>query len=229
MVKMRIKLHQNSERARTILGQLISAGAKTLFDQHRYTNGYTSLGKSSLPERAVVIHVAAAALKERHAVWPESPFRNNRKGASKHLDLFIDLNPGHSDKLRLALIEAKRILPGEWRKKLKLLRKDCKRIQSWDKLRVKGIPLFYGLSIDVKVSERAIIVVLPQERFSKPGTTHPESFPEWWKTLEHPPAGVPKKSLNKLGDLLKSAKERNGLGSHPEGGTQTVVLYAIFS
>jgi hypothetical protein len=97
---------------------IVSLAAKGLFQQHKYSNGYLSVGDSEIAEANIVIHAASTFLQAKMDVWAESPFKTHESNKCKHLDLLVDLVPTDPETSTILTIEAKRIASGEEDKKV---------------------------------------------------------------------------------------------------------------
>ena len=97
---------------------LIKDAAQRLLKQHKYSNGYLSVGDSDITEANIVIQVAASFIGSQCHVWAESPFKEHEGDQCKHLDLLVDVASGDPEYSRLLTIEAKRITAGENDKKI---------------------------------------------------------------------------------------------------------------
>lgn len=115
------------QRAETCL----DTAARKLLAQHKYSNGYISVGESEIAEANIVIHAASSLLNAGLHVWAESPFKTHDSNQCKHLDLLVDLTPGHPETSTLLTIEAKRVAEGENDKKVLEIVRDHGRVQSW--------------------------------------------------------------------------------------------------
>jgi hypothetical protein len=113
------------------IAALLSEGATVLFQQQNYSNGYTIVCDSEIAEANIVVHVSSAFIKQEHAVWAESPFKIDLAERTKHLDLYIDLEPGNSEFPNILLVEAKRVAPGEENDRLTKILCDYDRLRHW--------------------------------------------------------------------------------------------------
>ncbi len=172
-------LHSSNELAE--IEAFIRGGAKCFFDQFEKSNGYASLGDSQLAEAAIVMHVASSASQRRHAVWPESPFRDRLDEGTKHLDLLIDLNPDKYKAPVLVTIEGKAVSEGFVPKKIKEIVRDYGRVCEWNRLDRQGVPLFYALNDPRDVY--GALVVLCTENLDANRRVPTGAFSTYWKTL----------------------------------------------
>jgi len=124
---------------------LIQDAAQRLLKQHKYSNGYLSVGDSDITEANIVIQVAASFIGSQYHVWAESPFKQHEGNQCKRLDLLVDVASGDPEYSRLLTIEAKRITAGENDNKIDEILRDYERIQSWRTLDENQFPLFYSV------------------------------------------------------------------------------------
>jgi hypothetical protein len=205
----------------------IQAGAKRLFEQFQKSNGYTSLGDSQLAEAAIVMHVASAASQRKHAVWPESPFRDRLDEGTKHLDLLIDLNPDKYQAPILAMIEGKAVSEGFVAKKIREIVRDYGRVCEWNRLDRQGVPIFYALNEPGHVY--GALVVLCTENLGADRKIPAGAFSAYWKTLHGAISEVSDALKEALGTKLQKAIRRDVVNCvYTDGGIHYSVAYAVF-
>ena len=167
---------------------IVSQAAKGLFQQHKYSNGYISVGDSEIAEANIVIHAASTFLQAGMDVWAESPFKTRESNKCKHLDLLVDLVPTDPDASTILTIEAKRIASGEEDKKVEEILNDYERISIWRSLGPRQTPLFYGAVHPVAWFYGCLLVVLP-EACEEKGAQIGVPFSVWWKERTTRPSG----------------------------------------
>ena len=218
---------------------LIQDAALSLLKQHKYSNGYLSVGDSDIVEANIVIQVAASFIGARCHVWAESPFKEHDSNQSKHpqhLDLLVDVASGDPEYSRLLTVEAKRITAGENDKKIEEILRDHERIQSWRTLDESQLPLFYSVFHRVEWFYGALVVIVP-EPCDIYGRVAAPSLSAWWRNLENRPHGFSDAGITRLEKVLKAsaihdfeqAKDYwDGFDEEDPIGTRLSVLYALF-
>lgn len=188
------------------IAELIRKASRKLFSQFKYSNGFTSIGQSELLEAALVAHIAAEFITHNHVVWPESPFRDKKKGSTKHLDLLIHLNPKETEAPNVITLEAKAISPGHEATKADEIITDHKRICDWKVLDPSGQPIFFA--IEPPQSVRGILAVLLTEGVDEKGNASSPALSNWWRDLGESPKGLPEDRVIALSSILQSATLR---------------------
>jgi hypothetical protein len=218
-------LHSTNELAE--IEAFIRAGAERLFGQFEKSNGYTSLGDSQLAEAAILMHVASSASQRRHAVWPESPFRDRPDEGTKHLDLLIDLNPDKYEAPILVTIEGKAVSEGFVAKKIREIVRDYGRVCEWNRLDRQGVPIFYALNDPGCVY--GTLVVLCTEKLGADHKIPAGAFSAYWKTLHGAISEVSDTLKEALGTKLHKAIRRDVVNCpYMDGGIHYSVAYAVF-
>jgi hypothetical protein len=207
---------------------VISQAADGLLQQHKYSNGYLSLGDSEIAEANLVIHVASSFICAGSHVWAESPFKTHEGNQCKHLDLLVDLAPEDPETATLLTIEAKRIGLGEGDKKVEEILKDYERIRSWRSLAPEQIPLFYGLAHPVEWFYGCLLVVF-SEQCDKFGNAVRDLFSSWWRDRTTRPSGFSESGIFRLEDVLNASVLCDSrLAKTWDGGRRMAVAYALF-
>lgn len=216
--------------------RLIQDAARRLLKQHKYSNGYLSVGNSEIAEANIVIQVAAAFIGSQCHVWAESPFKESDGNRSKHVDLLVDVASDDPDCSRLLIIEAKRITAGENDKKIEEILRDHERIQSWRTIDETQFPLFYSVFQPIEWFYGALVVIVP-EPCDIHGRVVPPSLSAWWKNLGNRPHGFSDAGIARLEEVLKTSAIHDfeqtedywdGFDEEDPTGTRLVVLYALF-
>jgi hypothetical protein len=248
---MKITVNRGKKTLQTVKGKvlprtthreierIVSRGAQSLFDQFHSSDGYTSFGDSELAEAAIVVHVASAFIREKHVVWPESPFKTKKRRISKakkkskrrvanHLDLLIHLRPELYSAPSIITFEAKAIAPGSVSGKLREVLKDYKRICRWKSLSTDGRPLHFSHSKPETI--RGLLTILLTEEIDVKTKDVPSNFlSRWWGRPSGPIAGA-KSALTKRVKSMLSASILHDVVESPykDGGLKRSVAYAIF-
>src|SRR5271157_2610255 len=144
------------------LAEVFDEAARSLLQQLQYSNGFSTLDESSLAEASLVVHIAAAYVRRRAAVWAESPFTPNDTDEVNHLDLLIDISACDQSSPDLAIVEAKAIAPGRLATKIPEIITDIGRILDWTKLPILSRPTFFYWSPPCRV--RGIVAVILIEK-----------------------------------------------------------------
>jgi hypothetical protein len=207
---------------------VISQAADGLLQQHKYSNGYLSVGDSEIAEANIVIHVASSFILAGSHVWAESPFKTHESNQCKHLDLLVDLAPKDPETATLLTIEAKRIGFGENDKKVEEILKDYERVRSWRSLAPEQIPLFYGVVHPVEWFYGGLLVVFP-EQCDRYGNAVTDPFSSWWKDRMTRRAGILESGISQLEDILNGSVLCDSRPAETwDGGRRMAVAYALF-
>jgi hypothetical protein len=213
----------------------IQRAALGLLGQHKYSNGYTSVGDSDIAEANIVIQVAASFIGAGCHVWAESPFKGHEDNQCKRLDLLVDVASNDPEYPTLLTIEAKRIASGEKDKKVEEILTDYERIRSWQTLDETKMPLFYSVAHSVEWFYGALVVIVP-EACDIYGCAVTPWFSEWWKYLTTRPHGFSEAGVVRLEEVLKTAvvrdferaDDRDGFDEENPVGRRLAVTYALF-
>lgn len=218
---------------------LIQAAARRFLKQHKYSNGYLSVGDSKITEANIVIQVAASFIDSRYHVWAESPFKgfdSDQSNYPSHLDLLVDVASDDPDYSRLLTIEAKRITTGENDQKIEEILRDHRRIQSWRTLDETQQPLFFSLFQPVEWYYGALVVIVP-EPCDIQGRVAVSSLSAWWRNLGNRPSGFSDAGIACLEEVLKTSAVHDfiqaedywdGFDEEEPNGTRLAILYALF-
>jgi hypothetical protein len=215
---------------------VIQEAAKRVLKQHKYSNGYLSVGDSDIAEANIVIQVAALFIGSGCHVWAESPFKDHDGNQCKHLDLLVDVASNDPEYSRLLTIEAKRITAGENDKKIEEILRDYVRIQLWRTLDESQLPLFYAVFQPVEWFYGALVVIVP-EPCDIHGRVAASPLSAWWRDLGSRPAGFSDANIARLEEVLKTAAVHDfeqaedywdGFDEEDPTGTRLAVLYALF-
>lgn len=205
----------------------VNNAALKLFEQFKYSNGFTSVGNSALAEAALVTHIASEFIRNGHAVWPESPFRTAKKGGTKRLDLLVQWEPTNLGTLDVLTFEGKAISKGLEAKKVTEIIADHKRICDWRLLDPGGQPIFFSLEPPDSVT--GLLSVLLTED-TEAGKIPPQSLSNWWNSLSGHPLGITPEKAEALKDILSSSAAKEVVRSPiPLGNACLSVAYAIFT
>jgi hypothetical protein len=205
----------------------VNNAASKLFEQFKYSNGFTSVGQSALAEAALVTHIAAEFISNGHAVWPESPFRTAKRGRTKRLDLLVQLEPTNLGYLHVLTFEGKAISKGFESTKVTEIIADHTRICDWRVLDPSGRPIFF--SLDPPQSVTGLLAVLLTEN-AQNGVVPQQSLSGWWDSLLGYPLGVTQEKAQALKRILSSSAKKDIVRSPiPLGNARLSVAYAIFT
>lgn len=206
----------------------LDAAARSLLVQHKYSNGYISVGDSEIGEANIVLHAAASLLRSGLHVWAESPFKTHESNQCKHLDLLVDLRPTDPNVSTLLTIEAKRIAAGENDGKIQEIINDYGRIRSWRNLEPAQMPLFFSIAHPVEWFFGGLLIVLP-ESCDKYGQCNEPLFSSWWEELSIRPQGFVEAGIEELEAILKTAVTRRAVrADHWDTPRRMAVTYALF-
>ncbi len=215
---------------------VIQDAAQRLLKQHKYSNGYLSVGDSNITEANIVIQVAASFIGSKYHVWAESPFKEHEGDQCKHLDLLVDVASGDPEYSRLLTIEAKRIAAGENDNKIEEILRDYERIRSWRTLDENQLPLFYSVFQPVEWFYGALVVIVP-EPCDIHGRVAAPSLSAWWRKLGNRPYGFSDAGIARLEEVLKTCAIHDfeqaedswdGFDQEDPSGTRLAILYALF-
>jgi hypothetical protein len=201
--------------------------ASLLLNQLEYSNGFSTVGESSLAEATLVMHVAAAYIRRRAAVWAESPFVPDHTDEVNHLDLLIDLSASDRSSPDLVIVEAKAIAPGKLSSKIPEIISDIVRVTEWTKLPILSRPMFFYWSAPHRV--RGIVAAVLTEKLAETNLAQkPGAFSLWWETMEGD-APVKAELQGPLRASLAPALIRKVIpGPNRDGWVKTFVAYAVF-
>jgi hypothetical protein len=210
------------------LEESLDEAARLLLNQLEYSNGFSTLGESSLAEATLVIHVAAAHVRRGAAVWAESPFTPSHTDKINHLDLLIDLSAFDQSSPDLAIVEVKAVPPGKLSTKIPEIIKDIARVLGWTKLPLLSRPTFFYWSTSRRV-RGVVATVLIEELAKITRTRQPGALSLWWESMEGD-AAIKAELRVPLRQSLSNASLRKVLsGRTQDGGFQTSVAYAVFN
>jgi hypothetical protein len=210
------------------IAALLGEGATVLFQQQNYSNAYTIIGDSEIAEANIVVHISSAFIKQGHAVWAESPFKVDLAERTKHVDLYVDLEPGTGESPDILLVEAKRIAPGEENDRIASVIRDYGRLRNWPS--DISSSLFSRPGIEIERVRGALVVLLANEEVDRAGAPLSPRFSEWWKNSTAAPPSY-------SADLLRQMRAILQKGAIPpdvaysrffDGGIRLAVAYAIF-
>ncbi|MCU1305004.1 MAG: hypothetical protein JWQ87_5288 [Candidatus Sulfotelmatobacter sp.] len=208
---------------------LIRNGVDTLLRQHEYSMGYLLGNDDNIVETNIVLHLGAEFIAKGHAVWAESPFKNDLSEKSvNHLDLLVDLHPEPSESATLLLAEAKRILKGNGTAKVIEIINDYQRLVAWSDLGLGERPMFFDLNMPVERVFGALVVLLAEESATAPADGRGSSFADWWEHLGNQPTGYDTARLNELGHIVKHMKRGVKRSRFTADGLRLAVAYALF-
>jgi len=197
-----------------------------MLEQFQASEGFISAGGSQIAEATLVVHVAKEFIAAGKAVWAESPFRDNARGKTKHLDLLIDANVSSKQPPDLLVFEAKAVTSSNRNARVQQIINDICRVRKWNSLGPKAHPLFFLHSPPTRV-RGMVAAILTEKLNSKSRALPPGALSLWWKSLNTP---LQMKSTLKLRlkHELNHADRVVIPGRYRDGGVQRSVAWAIF-
>lgn len=217
------KLKQaQSPQQRTLHGRvqaLMKTAADRLANQHKYSRGYGVGASDAIAEANIVLHLGAVSLERGFAPWLESAW-GGRRGRLKRLDLYVDMTP-QDERETLLLIEAKRLLATDKKKKLREIVADCKRLDDWSRAARK--PLLHAVAGAQSVTV-AIAIICPDE--SMESSRGQVTLSKWWKRLKDVPCGFSSTQARALRNAIKPMKRFAAQSRIPDGGKRLTILCA---
>jgi len=206
---------------------VLRTAGDNLFRQHNHSLGYLLSGKNAIAEANVILQLASAFVAHGHAVWAESPFKEDGENACKRLDLLVDLSPEATETATVLLIEANRLTSVEKKTKLEEIIDDYERLRTWPDRAVGQTPMFFDLYMQVERAVSVLVVMIPDEAAVRAVLPDQPTFSEWWQTLSAQPPGYDTSRIEELKRIIAPMKRGVLRSPFSDGGTRLTMVYAL--